>query len=101
MFFSLQAETISSLEKENIKLIEAINELEEQMKEDKFKMKSLEEGVNKERDNVLEQLNSTVAQVDNQRKKYQELQNMLTVARDDIIKLEEENGRLKDQVSYC
>jgi len=93
-----EAETISSLEKENIKLIEAINELEEQMKEDKFKMKSLEEGVNKERDNVLEQLNSTVAQVDNQRKKYQELQNMLTVARDDIIKLEEENGRLKDQV---
>ena len=89
------------MEKENIKLIEAINELEEQMKEDKFKMKSLEEGVNKERDNVLEQLNSTVAQVDNQRKKYQELQNMLTVARDDIIKLEEENGRLKDQVSYC
>ena len=97
----MQAETISSLEKENIKLIEAINELEEKMKEDKFKMKSLEEGVNKERDNVLEQLNSTVAQVDNQRKKYQELQNMLTVARDDIIKLEEENGRLKDQVSYC
>ena len=89
------------MEKENIKLIEAINELEEQMKEDKFKMKSLEEGVNKERDNVLEQLNSTVAQVDNQRKKYQELQNMLTVARDDIIKLEEENGRLKNQVSYC
>ena len=96
----MQAETISSLEKENIKLIEAINELEEKMKEDKFKMKSLEEGVNKERDNVLEQLNNTVAQVDNQRKKYQELQNMLTVARDDIIKLEEENGRLKDQVSY-
>ena len=89
------------MEKENIKLIEAINELEEQMKDDKFKLKSLEEGVNKERDNVLEQLNSTVAQVDNQRKKYQELQNMLTVARDDIIKLEEENGRLKDQVSYC
>lgn len=93
-----EAETISSLEKENIKLIEAINELEEQMKDDKFKLKSLEEGVNKERDNVLEQLNSTVAQVDNQRKKYQELQNMLTVARDEIIKLEEENGRLKDQV---
>ena len=89
------------MEKENIKLIEAINELEEQMKDDKFKLKSLEEGVNKERDSVLEQLNSTVAQVDNQRKKYQELQNMLTVARDDIIKLEEENGRLKDQVSYC
>jgi len=92
-----EAETISSLEKENIKLIEAINELEEQIKEDKGKMKSMEEGVNKERDAVLEQLNSTVAQVDNQRKKYLELQNMLTEARDDIIKLEEENGRLKDQ----
>ena len=38
-------------------------------------------------------------QVDGQKKKYQELQTLLTEARDDIIKLEEENTRLKDQVS--
>ena len=37
--------------------------------------------------------------MDVQKKKYQELQTLLTEARDDIVKLEEENGRLKDQVS--
>ena len=37
--------------------------------------------------------------MDGQKKKYQELQTLLTEARDDIIKLEEENTRLKDQVS--
>ena len=37
--------------------------------------------------------------MDVQKKKYQELQTLLTEARDDIIKLEKENGRLKDQVS--
>ena len=37
--------------------------------------------------------------MDAQKKKYHELQTLLTEARDDIVKLEEENGRLKDQVS--
>ena len=95
-----EADTVNALEKENMKLMESINELEKQMNEDKLKMRSMEDTVSKERVKVWEQLNSTVAEVDSQKKKYQDLQNLLTEARDDIIKLEEENARLKDQVSH-
>ena len=93
-----EADTIRSLEKENLKLLDAISDMEEQVKADKKKVASMEESVLKEREKVWGQLNSTVDQVESQRKKYQELQTMLTEARDDIIKLEEENSRLKDQV---
>ena len=93
-----EADTIRSLEKENLKLLDAISDMEEQAKSDKKKVASMEESVLKEREKVWGQLNSTVDQVESQRKKYQELQTMLTEARDDIIKLEEENSRLKDQV---
>jgi len=92
-----EADTIRSLEKENLKLLDAISDMEEQVKADKKKVASMEESVLKEREKVWGQLNSTVDQVESQRKKYQELQTMLTEARDDIIKLEEENSRLKDQ----
>ena len=95
-----EADTVNALEKENMKLMESINELEKQMNEDKLKMRAMEDTVSKERVKVWEQLNSTVAEVDSQKKKYQDLQNLLTEARDDIIKLEEENARLKDQVSH-
>lgn len=94
-----EADTIRSLEKENLKLLDAISDMEEQVKADKKKVASMEESVLKEREKVWGQLNSTVDQVESQRKKYQELQTMLTEARDDIIKLEEENSRLKDQVN--
>ena len=94
-----EADTISSLEKENIKLLETINDLEDQMKVDKKKMKTLETNIEVERKKVFDQLSSTVAEVDNQREKYQQLQALLTEARDDIMKLEEENTRLKDQVT--
>ena len=93
-----EADTISSLEKENIKLMKTITELESQMKQNKSKMKSLEGSIEKERQRVLEQLSSTVAEVDSQKNRYQDLQTMLSEARDDILKLEEENMRLKDQV---
>jgi len=93
-----EADTVKSLEKENMKLIEAIGDLEQQMREDKKKINTIEEDVVKEREQVLQQINNTVSEVDSQKKKYQELQTMLTEARDDIVTLEEENSRLKDQV---
>merc|ERR1712029_354531 len=97
-----EADTIRSLEKENLKLLDAISDMEEQVKADKKKVASMEESVIKEREKVWGQLNNTVEQVESQRKKYQELPTMLTEARDDIIKLEEENSRLKDQaMSKC
>ena len=46
-----------------MKLIEAIGDMEEATKEDKKKIKSMEENVVKEREKVLEQINKTVTEV--------------------------------------
>ena len=61
--FYLKADTVKSLEKENMKLIEAIGDMEEATKEDKKKIRSMEENVVKEREKVLEQINKTVTEV--------------------------------------
>ena len=46
-----------------MKLIEAIGDMEEATKEDKKKIRSMEENVVKEREKVLEQINKTVNEV--------------------------------------
>ena len=46
-----------------MKLIEAIGNMEEATKEDKKKIRSMEENVVKEREKVLEQINKTVTEV--------------------------------------
>ena len=46
-----------------MKLIEAIGDMEEATKEDKKKIRSMEENVTKEREKVLEQINKTVTEV--------------------------------------
>ena len=46
-----------------MKLIEAIGDMEEATKEDKKKIRSMEENVVKEREKVLEQINKTVTEV--------------------------------------
>ena len=46
-----------------MKLIEAIGDMEEATKEDKKKIRSMEENVTKEREKVLEQINKTFTEV--------------------------------------
>lgn len=92
-----EADTISGLEKENLKLVKALNEMESIMTKDKVKIKTVEEALDEERQSMLEEINRTVSDVDAQKTKYQEMQNLLSAARGDIIKLEEENARLKEQ----
>ena len=61
--FHFKADTVKSLEKENMKLIEALGDMEEATREDKKKIRSMEENVVKEREKVLEQINITVNEV--------------------------------------
>ena len=46
-----------------MKLIEAIGDLEQQMREDKKKIITIEADVEKEREQVLQQINNTVSEV--------------------------------------
>ena len=47
---------------------------------------------------MKEKLNETIKEVEVQNEKYRENQKLLLEARDDILKLEEANALLKDQV---
>ena len=69
------------------------------MRNDKEKLKIMEATLDEERNSMLERLSQTVSEVDAQKTKYEEMQRLLSAAREDIIKLEEENARLKEQVS--
>ena len=63
IFAFIKADTVKSLEKENMKLIEAIGDMEQATREDKQKMESMEENIAKEREKVREQINKTVNEV--------------------------------------
>jgi len=93
-----EADTISKLERENCRLTESVNHMDERMARDKDKWKSLEETVKKEKQEMKENLNGTIKEVEIQSDKFREVQALLVEARDDILKLEEANALLKDQV---
>ena len=69
------------------------------MRKDKEKIKMMEDTLDEERNSMLEKLRQTVCEVDAQKTKYEEMQDVLSAAREDIIKLEQENAKLKEQVS--
>ena len=69
------------------------------MRNDKEKIKIMEDTLDEERNSMLERLSQTVSEVDAQKTKYEEMQRVLSAAREDIIKLEQENAKLKEQVS--
>eukprot|EP00092_Neocalanus_flemingeri_P001703 GFUD01001818.1.p1 GENE.GFUD01001818.1~~GFUD01001818.1.p1 ORF type:complete len:625 (-),score=203.65 GFUD01001818.1:374-2248(-) len=93
-----EADTVSKLERENCKLTEALNHVEERLSHDKDKWKSLEESVKKDKHEMREKVNETMNEVEAQNAKAREVQTLLAEARDDILRLEEANSRLKDQV---
>ena len=79
--------------------MKALNEMETIMRNDKEKLKIMEDTLDEERNSMLERLSQTVSEVDAQKTKYEEMQRVLSAAREDIIKLEQENAKLKEQVS--
>merc|ERR1712106_380317 len=93
-----EADAISKLEQENCKLTEALNLVEARVSRDKEKWRMMEENVKRDKVEMKEKLNETVTEVELQCQMYRGNQKLLEEARDDILKLEEENSRLKDQV---
>ena len=79
--------------------MKALNEMETIVRKDKEKIKIMEDTLDEERNSLLEKVSRTVAEVDAQKTKYEEMQQVLSGARNDIIKLEQENAKLKEQVS--
>ena len=69
------------------------------MRKDKEKLKTMEDTLDVERNSMLDKLTKTMSEVEAQKTKYEEMQHVLSAARDDIIKLEQENAKLKEQVS--
>merc|ERR1719400_212501 len=92
-----EADTISGLEKENLKVVKALHEMETIVRKDKEKIKMMEDALDEERNSMLDKLAETMSEVEAQKTKYEEMQHVLTVAREDIIKLEQENAKLKEQ----
>merc|ERR1712106_886770 len=92
-----EADAISKLEQENCKLTEALNLVEARVSRDKEKWRMMEENVKRDKVEMKEKLNETVTEVELQCQMYRGNQKLLEEARDDILKLEEENSRLKDQ----
>ena len=70
------------------------------MRKDKEKFKIIEETFDEERNSMYEKLTKTVSEVDAQKKKHDEMQHFLSAAREDILKLELENAKLKEQVRF-
>ena len=93
-----QADTISGLEKENLKLVKALNEMETQWKKDKDKRKKVEQTLDEERNSLMEKLNKMVSEFEAEKKNVEEIENVLSHAQSDVIKLTEENAKLKEQV---
>ena len=79
--------------------MKALNEMETIVRKDKEKLKTMEDTLDEERNSMLEKLSRTMSEVDAQKTKYEEMQHVLSAAREDIIKLEQENAKLKEQVS--
>ena len=79
--------------------MKALHEMETIVRKDKEKIKMMEDALDEERNSMLDKLAETMSEVEAQKKKYEEMQHVLTVAREDIIKLEQENAKLKEQVS--
>jgi len=94
-----EADTISGLEKENLKLVKALNEMETQWKKDKDKRKKVEQTLDEERNSLMEKLNKMVSEFEAEKKNVEEIENVLSHAQSDVIKLTEENAKLKEQVT--
>jgi len=93
-----EADAISKLEQENCKLTESLNFAEARVARDKEKWRMMEENVKRDKAEMKEKLNETIKEVELQKETYQQNETMMTELRDKILKLQEENLRLKDQV---
>ena len=96
-----EAETICKLEKRNFDLVELQKKLEEKMEMEREKLKRALDNAKKEGELLKILVNELHREIEGKDEQIKEIGTQLAEAKDDVLKLEEANSRLKGQVLVC
>ena len=96
-----EAETICKLEKRNYDLVELQKKLEEKMETEREKLKRGLDNAKKEGELLKILVNELHREIEGKDDQIKEIATQLAEAKDDVLKLEEANSRLKGQVLVC
>ena len=96
-----EAETICKLEKRNFDLVELQKKLEEKMETEREKLKRGLDNAKKEGELLKILVNELHREIEGKDDQIKEIATQLAEAKDDVLKLEEANSRLKGQVLVC
>ena len=96
-----EAETICKLEKRNFDLVELQKKLEEKMETEREKSKRGLDNAKKEGELLKILVNELHREIEGKDDQIKEIATQLAEAKDDVLKLEEANSRLKGQVLVC
>ena len=96
-----EAETICKLEKRNFDLVELQKKLEEKMEMEREKLKRGLDNAKKEGELLKILVNELHREIEGKDDQIKEIATQLAEAKDDVLKLEEANSRLKGQVLVC
>merc|ERR1712083_7164 len=95
-----EAETICKLEKRNFDLVELQKKLEEKMETEREKSKRGLDNAKKEGELLKILVNELHREIEGKDDQIKEIATQLAEAKDDVLKLEEANSRLKGQVMF-
>ena len=93
-----EAETICKLEKRNFELVELQKKLESKMEVEREKLKRALDNAKKEGELLKILVNELHREIEGKDDQIKETATQLAEAKDDVLKLEEANSRLKGQV---
>ena len=93
-----EAETICKLEKRNFELVELQKKLEGKMEVEREKLKRALDNAKKEGELLKILVNELHREIEGKDDQIKEIGTQLAEAKDDVLKLEEANSRLKGQV---
>ena len=96
-----EAETICKLEKRNFELVELQKKLESKMEVEREKLKRALDNAKKEGELLKILVNELHREIEGKDDQIKEITTQLAEAKDDVLKLEEANSRLKGQVLVC
>ena len=96
-----EAETICKLEKRNFELVELQKKLESKMEVEREKLKRALDNAKKEGELLKILVNELHREIEGKDEQIKEIATQLAEAKDDVLKLEEANSRLKGQVLVC
>ena len=96
-----EAETICKLEKRNFELVELQKKLENKMEVEREKLKRALDNAKKESELLKILVNELHREIEGKDDQIKEIGTQLAETKDDVLKLEEANSRLKGQVLVC